>query len=368
MANQTGKKSRANGEGGIVNVPGSQNLYMIYRIDGKQHKVTTGTTDRAEALKMLKDKLETLNVDGRRGIRPAEDFKNIRYEDIRDSYVDHCKIEGVRFIKRADGTEYLKGIPELDEYFKNVRVISITSTMIRCFTQARMTEVSGSTARRELVTLRAMMNFAKDEGRLAAVPKFSMPEEREGVGRYITPKEFGQVLAALPENLRTFYEFLYATGCREGAARKITWKMVNKDRTAIELPGAITKNGNPLTIHLSGPRCQSIVKLLKSLFRVEDASVFNSTNYRTEWSRAVAKVGLGTFDTKTRKRTGVRIHDCRVSAATNMIRSGVPQLTAMAIGGWETPSVFKRYNIDDETSKVNAMEKAGDYVDVAMKG
>jgi integrase len=363
IGNPTGKKQRGNGQGGVVKVPGSQNWYMIYRVNGKQHKATTGTTDYDDALRQLKEKIETLNVDGRRGVRPVEDYRNLRYEDIRDPYVETCKIEGASFIKRADGTEYLKGIPQLDEFFKKVRVADIDDNAIIQFMKHRMKTVSAATAGRELKPLGAMMRKAK----LPNIPTFPTPPDNK-VGKYIHPKEFAKILSHLPKNLQPFYTFLYATGCREGAARKITWSMVNEERDILKLPGTITKSGKPLTVVLRGVQLKPISKMLKGMSAKDDKPVFDSANYRTEWSRAVAKTGLGTFDPTTRQRTGVRIHDCRVSAATNAIRGGVAQVLVMEMGGWETDSVFKRYNITDETALSSVMEKVGDYVDAQMKG
>jgi integrase len=50
---------------------------------------------------------------------------------------------------------------------------------------------------------------------------------------FINPDLFEKLLAALPEKLQPLVIFLYYTGCRLGAARQITWPMVNADVQAI---------------------------------------------------------------------------------------------------------------------------------------
>jgi integrase len=364
---KTEKAKRASGTGSVGLVAGSKNYYIWYRVNGRQIRESSGSPDEVAAEKLLQKRL----VENGMGLRPAQDIKGLRYEDIRDPYIENFRIQGGSFIKRADGTEEVRGVAQLDEHFENMRVTAITSDEIRRYIKSREKQgVSGPTIRRELVTLRAMMNLAKDEGKLglADIPHFSMPEDSDAAGRYISPKEFGKIRENLPENLRLFYTFLYGTGCREGAARKITWDMVSPDRTVIKAPGMITKNGEPLTIVLAGELLEPVVTALKKKFSKANEYVFDSTNYRTEWSRAVAESGIGTFDPKTRKRTGVRIHDCRVSAAVNLIEAGNEQDDVMKIGGWKTTSTFSRYNIVDVARTRKAMEKGGNRVAARMNG
>ena len=85
-------------------------------------------------------------------------------------------------------------------------------------------------------------------------------------------------------------------------------------------------------------------------------------------SKACAKAGIGTYDKKTRTRTGVRIHDCRCSAAVNLIDAGVPEDIVMKIGGWKTKAMFSRYNVMNTDRVRKAMEQGGAYVAAQMNG
>src|SRR5713101_4250049 len=134
-----------------------------------------------------------------------------------------------------------------------MRVLDISTDTLRRYSESRRKAgVADPTIRRELVTLRSMMNQARKEQkiRLADIPHFPMPQDSKPRKGFVNPDVFAKLLATLPEHLRPLIKFLYYTGCRKGAALQITWSMVSADATEIELPGEITKNGEPLTLPL----------------------------------------------------------------------------------------------------------------------
>lgn len=339
----------------------SRYWYILYYVDGRQIRESSKTESKMEAEKLLQRRLGETGL----GIRPQQDVKAVRYDDIRDALLLEYKNQNRgSLFTAADGTRYLVGVNHLNNFFGGQSVVKITTDRIRLFIEARRKQgAKDPTIRKNLVILRSMLNMARKEGKLRMqdVPHFPMPKDSEPAGVYLEPQMFTKLLGELPAHLHAFFTFQYYTGCRIGAAKQIDWSMVNRDATEIKIPAELMKARAPLTIVLAGKGLEPVAKMLKKMFRGE-GPVFNFTNYRSEWHKACHTLGLGVRDKKTRCFHGLRIHDLRCSAAINLVDAGVPEDTVMKIGGWKTKAMFSRYNVMNTDRIRKAMEQGGEYV------
>jgi integrase len=70
-------------------------------------------------------------------------------------------------------------------------------------------------------------------------------------------------------------------------------------------------------------------------------------DFRGAWENACREAGV----------PGLLFHDLRRTGARNLRRLGVSEGTAMRIGGWKTASVFRRYDIVDESDLADAARR-----------
>ena len=59
---------------------------------------------------------------------------------------------------------------------------------------------------------------------------------------------------------------------------------------------------------------------------------------------------------------GIRMHDCRCSAAINLLAAGVDEGTVLKIGSWKTRAMLDRYNVQHSAIVKATMQKRDVYV------
>jgi integrase len=338
----------------------SKYFYILYYAEGRQVRENTKTSDYNEAARQLQIRLGEDAL----GYKPAADFKKLKYEDLRDALRDDYEAEGLSSLyTKEDGEKTIAGLNHTDKFFKGMNASRIDTNKLREFRAWRLKNgAAKATVNRNLGLLRSMLKRAFKEGKLRSVPHFPMfPEEslpiRQG---FVEPHVYTQLRNALPENLRPIITFLYYTGCRLGAAKQITWEMVNADTTEIVLPKEIIKNRTSLTLPLVGVGLDEVSAVLKSMPR-KDGLLFDATNLRWAWAEACATIGVGKYDKDLRKYEGLKIHDLRRSAARNLRKAKVPEDVAMKITGHKSSAIFRRYAITDGEDVRDALIQVGTY-------
>jgi len=292
--------------------------------------------------------------DAERGLPIADG--SLRYDDLRAALIDSYVQKGNKSLAMLpDGTETITGLAQLDKACgwsateRGIKISKLTTEWARKFQRDRLAEGAGpSIINRSLQALRRGLNILREDSKLAVVPKIRLLKEPSARQGFIEQAKFEELLAALPSYLRPLAALLYYTGARRGEALLVEWEQVDLLRREITLRDSQTKTSEPRVL----PLPSRVVALLQDI-EPKRGKVFDATNLRVEWERAVVAVGLGTrekIDGGEGKHDwyrfrGLRLHDLRRSAVRNLIKSGAPEKVCMKISGHKTRDVFDRYHI-----------------------
>ena len=120
---------------------------------------------------------------------------------------------------------------------------AITTGRLRPYIEARQqTGRKNATIKYELALLRRALRLAADDGRVAAIPKFPMPEVDNARQGFFEAHEYRAVLAELPDDLRPLIIAMYHTGWRTGELLALEWSRVDFEVGIIRLEVRTTKN------------------------------------------------------------------------------------------------------------------------------
>ncbi len=215
----------------IEQQPGRKNLYIIWYVNGQKKRRSTGTQDSREAEEALEEFLRQRTIQ-RRPSGPAvpSDYPIAKALDLYGTL--HAPTT-------ADPARIAYAMVPLLEYWGELNVDTITKATCRAYANQR--QRAPATVRRELVTLKAALNFAHSEGRLTVVPHIELPQKPEGKDRWLTKGEAARLLNAARtarSDVRLYLPLfiligLY-TGARPGAILSLRWQQVDLDNARID--------------------------------------------------------------------------------------------------------------------------------------
>jgi integrase len=348
-------------------------LWVAYYSHGKEQRevakhVRTGAkldaTDknRHEAGRFLKHRLGEIAAEqhgGRAFVGPQQE--RVTVGELLDGLERDYKLRDKWNVKTASVLKPLRS------RFGTWRAIDLTSeTVGKYIEELRGEQYSNASVNRRTQLLGQAFKVALRNKQLSQqpfIPRLSeVGNERQG---FFETADFEAVVAHLPEYLRDFCRFGFATGWRKGSIDSLRWSDVGED--VIYLRAENSKTRKPETMPLEG-ELQEIIdrRRAAAVIREKDKEprfaeyVFHRDgepvgDFRKAWATActLAEVGHRLF------------HDFRRTASRNMLAAGVPQAVAMKITGHRTDSMFRRYAIVNEEQKREALAKTQQYLAAA---
>jgi integrase len=345
------------GQGRVYKRPGSEHWWLDYGVRGARHRESSHTTNKAEALDLLRRRVGD-RKEGRLVGRPDQ----VTLTELRAALERHYRQEGNRSLTRAQ-----QALVHLESFLlPTTRALAITRARVGEYIAHRLAQgAARATVHYEVAILNSAFSVAVDDELLTLRPEFKLPAVSNVRTDFFGPGELAALLLELPPVERAVVELLYATGWRTSEALELTWADVEWDDQATEgatepVPGpnacvrlaaADTKGEDARLFPFQAAPTLRAVLLARWRDR-KDVLVFHRdgqpiSSLRAAWGHAVKRAGL----------EGMRVHDLRRTAARDFRRRGVSEGEIMKLCGWKTRSMFDRYNIIDEQDLALAVAK-----------
>jgi len=223
---------------------------------GIQHRESTNAKTETEARKLLAVKLGQ----SIQGIGPVNGERSLRYGDIREDLLHDFRIRKLKSLETlSDGTETVKGLTKLDEFFgftasdpgRKISTITKEEWEKEFIIGRRKEGVSDGTIANSAKLLRQMLNIAVDNKKLVAAPKITVPKAPPAREEFLTKEQFDRLLEYSDKKFNPVFKFLFYQGVRISETLGITWKQLDLKAGVYSPNEDENKTGNnePKSLH-----------------------------------------------------------------------------------------------------------------------
>ena len=270
--------------------------------------------------------------------------------DLSDAYLQDYQVRQFRSQSTARGR-----VAHLTAFFGHAaRAGALTTHQIRQYQLARR---AAGTINRETSALHRMGTLAVHWGWLDTVPGF--PDRlRENPPRqgFFEHPEYLAVRAHLPAPWQDILDLAYYSGWRKHEILGLTWDEIDEAGGVIRLSPARSKTLVGRILPISQPIAEALARR-RARRDPDSLLVFHRDGipvrrWRTAWRTACQAAGVPTRF----------LHDCRRTAARNLIRANVPERVAMLLTGHKSRAIFDRYNIIHEQELLDAGDQLVAYL------
>jgi integrase len=305
---------------------------------------TEAEEELTDVLREFEDRGERA-LDGHRMIfrKLAEIYEG--HKLIPAEYVGERKVAGLRSWKTPRAF-----LHTLVEYFGACRIKDITKSSIEDFKLKRLrtptirgTQRTIASVNRELEVLRAALRFAQSEGWLKRTPhiQINKADEAERIRILTQQEELGllTVCTGKRAHLKPLLIAALDTAMRRGELFKLRWSDINFEKSAIFIRAMNSRSPRSRSVGITPRLRTELEKLFEMSPKDPTGLVFGVRDtVKRSFSSACQSAGI----------EGFRFHDCRHTAITRMLQSGMSAPEVMKISGHTQWKTFLRYVNPDE--------------------
>lgn len=286
-------------------------------------------------------------------LTPLPDGTPLTFDTMAHAYLEDYVLQQYRTLNTARPR-----VEHLRECFGGWSAEAITGDSIRNYQLRRRNQgAQAATINRETSALSRMFQLAIRREQLERMPLFPKRlEENPPRDGFFEHAEYLKVRAHAPASYRDVLDFAYYSGWRRNEILHLTWDEVDITGGVIRLTPRRSKTKTGRVLPISEPLRNVLKRRLRQRDK-RDPRVFRRDGVPVrQWRTALRDA------CRKAKMPHRLLHDCRRTAARNLIRAGVPERVAMLLTGHKTRAVFDRYNIVNERELLTAGERLAAYV------
>lgn len=337
--------------------------YTYHDQHGKRRDLRRTTQTRTEANRLLNQFKRDYEDSGAKALdaermtfrQLAEKYQAVRLVEPR--YENGQKIGGLRSWR-----DQQRRLKKLAEYFGNRRIRIITFGDLETYKRQRLDQTSNrnqpvtiASANRELALLRSVFGYAVQERWLNRSPfddgngliSLAVESKRD---RVLTREEELRLLAVCEnkerQHVRPVLVTALDTAARKGELLRLRWSDVNLLAALITLTSYKGKKMTSRTVGMTARLKAELQRLAERAPEGRNELVFGiKQGFYKAFETACRLAGIEDF----------RFHDCRHTAITRMVQSGMPHTEIMKLSGHTVFATFERYvNASHETARRGA--------------
>jgi integrase len=367
--------------------------HLDVTIQGVRYREALDTTDKREAKDLEKDRITAIKQ-GKGASKSGREFARKPFAEAAAVYLverkPHVSERTVQFEKERLGP--------LAKHFGDKLLLRFKAEDIAAYQTVRLAAgVSGRTVNMETGVLRRMLKRAKVWNAIAEDVK-ALPERQEAVGRAL-PAELKRKLfetaASRPEWTGTHCAAVLAvsTTCRGVEIRNLRWRDVDLFNRVASIRRSKTAAGHR-TIPLNGDAMAALARLLERarafgcsepehyVFPTCEGKIIDPTRpqkaWYTSWRKlvreAARRVGreaalevlhsgdglraaIAAWKRASAPLRGLRFHDLRHQAISEMAEGGASDATMMSLAGHMSQRMLEHYSHVRMAAKRTALDK-----------
>jgi integrase len=279
--------------------------------------------------------------------------ETLTFNDLALAYLEDFALQRYRSMNTAKPR-----VGHLRGFFDGSLANAITTESIRHYQRHRREQgAEAATINRETSSLSRMFHLAVHGGKLERIPLFPKRlEENPPRQGFFEHDEYVKVRQELPPAYQDVLDFAYYSGWRRNEILYLTWDEVDLAGGVIRLAPHRSKTKTGRVLPISDP-LRAVLKRRERRRQPDDVLVFRRDGVTVRAWRYALRDAC--------QRAGLPhrlLHDCRRTAARNLVRAGVPERVAMMLTGHKTRAVFDRYNIVNERELLNAGQRLATYL------